>query len=359
MSENKENNSSELKYTLEKEEQIYELIITKGYLPIRIDVLLTQKMENATRAKVQKAILDGRVTLGGRVLKKASHKVKAGDEIVCKYFRYPRIRLRPQDIPLQIMYEDEDLLVVDKPQGMCTHPGIGNPDSTLVNALLWHLGHREDIEMETEDSEEAGEIIYEAEKKRPGIVHRLDKNTSGLLLVAKTEMAMQGLQSQFVDRSISREYYALVWGNMKSDKGQYRSQIGRSPRDRMKFAVVRNGGKLAITNYQTIKEFPTIATLLKIGLETGRTHQIRVHLAHDSRPIIGDRSYGGDVNPMKRVIKLKKTTAEKCLKIANHQMLHARMLSFIHPRSGEEMTIECELPEDMQEIIKLLSELQY
>jgi len=354
----KEENISE---HLTKQEQIYELKITKGYVPIRIDVLLTQKMENVTRAKVQSAIADGRVTIGGKPMLKPSRKVMPGDEIVCRFLRYPPITLIPQDIPLDIRYEDDDLLVVNKPSGMCTHPGVGNRDSTLVNALLWHLGHRKEIDVELGDDEEIDneneEILYKTEKIRPGIVHRLDKNTSGLLVIAKTDEAMQGLQSQFIDRTISREYYALVWGIMKEANGRYDSLIGRSPRNRKHFAVLRSGGKHAITNYWVIKQFP-IASLLKIKLETGRTHQIRVHLSDDNHSIIGDVSYGGDENPMKRVAKIKKSTAEKCLKIADSQMLHARELSFIHPKTRQRMSVDCDLPDDMKEIIELLSTLE-
>lgn len=342
----------------EKIEQILTFTAPKKQKPERLDAYLTRHVMNASRNKVQLAISEGNVTVNGKSVK-ASKKVMPNDEIVCKLMKFPPIKLIPQDIPLEILYEDDDLLVVNKPWGMCTHPGVGNRDQTLVNALLYHFGAREsiDIDVDDEDDDEEGnfgdEIMFLSEAIRPGIVHRLDKDTSGLLVVSKNEEAMRKLQAQFVDRSISRYYYAIVWGKLKEKEGTIEGNIGRSNRDRKKFAVLKNGGKHAITDYEVIEEF-SVASLVKIKLRTGRTHQIRVHFSHNNHPVMGDLFYGGDKILIGQHSKLKKSIGEKCLSFANRQILHAKEISFIHPRSNEKVTIKSELPDDFNNILNVL-----
>ena len=341
-------------------EQIYEFKVTKGQNPVRVDHFLTQQIFGASRNKIQLAINENRVTINGKVVK-ASKKINSGDLVVCKIVKFPPVKLIPEDIPLNIIYEDDHLLVVNKPYGMCTHPGVGNRNKTLVNALLWHLGHRENIDVELEDEEESEEITYLSEKVRPGIVHRIDKDTTGLLVVSKTDEAMQKLQSQFVDRSISREYHCLIWGKMKEEEGTITGDIGRSPRDRKKFAVLKKGGKHAITDYSTIHEYP-IASYLKVKLRTGRTHQIRVHFSHNGHPLIGDQTYGGSELIYGKGSRLKRDAGIKALSLINRQMLHAKKLSFIHPHTGENVSYESELPSDflaVQNVLKVLEENFY
>lgn len=344
----------------DKIEQILTFTASKKQKAERLDTYLTRHVMNASRNKVQLAISEGNVTVNGKVVK-ASKKIMPNDEIVCKLMKYPPIKLIPQDIPIEILYEDDDLLVVNKPWGMCTHPGVGNRDQTLVNALLYHLGAREsiDIDMDDEDEDEEGsfgdEIIYLSDAIRPGIVHRLDKDTSGLLVVSKNEESMRKLQSQFVDRSISRYYYAIVWGKLKENIGTIEGNIGRSNRDRKKFAVLKNAGKHAITDYEVIEEF-SIASLIKIKLRTGRTHQIRVHFSHNNHPVLGDSFYGGDKILIGQHSKLKRSIGEKCLSYAKRQILHAKEISFIHPRTEGKITVESELPDDFEQILKVLRE---
>lgn len=341
-------------------EQIYEFKVTKGQKAVRLDSFLTSQIYGATRNKIQVAIAEKRVTVNGK-LAKASKKISSGDDIFCKVIKYPPIELVPEDIPIEIIYEDDHLLVVNKPFGMCTHPGVGNRTGTLVNAVLWHLGHREKIDVELEDEEESEEITYLSDKVRPGIVHRIDKDTSGLLVISKTDEAMQKLQAQFVDRSISREYHCIVWGKVKESEGMIEGDIGRSLRDRKKFAVLKKGGKPAITDYWTIDNYP-IATYLKVKLRTGRTHQIRVHFSHNGHPLVGDQTYGGNELLFGQGSRLKRDAGLKILKIANRQMLHARKLKFIHPESGEEVSFESELPPDflmVKEVLEKLNETIY
>lgn len=348
----------------EKIEQILTFLTPKKQQPERIDAFLTRQIVNTSRNKVQEAIAIGNVTINGKKVK-ASKKLMPNEEIVCRLLKFPPIKLIPQDIPLEILFEDENLLVVNKPWGMCTHPGVGNRDQTLVNAVLYHLGAREaiDIEIDDEDEEreedeqknENSEITFLSEAVRPGIVHRLDKDTSGLLVVSKNDESMRTLQSQFVDRSISRYYYAIVWGKLKEQVGTFEGDIGRSPRDRKKFAVVKQGGKHAITDYEVIEEY-SIASLVKVKLRTGRTHQIRVHFSHNGHPVLGDTFYGGDKIVVGHQNKIKRDLGEKCLKLAKRQILHAKEITFKHPKTGETTRVESTLPQDFLDILKELQE---
>lgn len=338
-------------------ETIIEIKVPPGQKPERIDKYLAHSVENASRTKVQKAIDSGNVTIDGKIAK-ASRKIQGNETIVCKIMKPPPIELIPEDIPLDIYYEDEFLMVVNKPAGMCVHPGFGNRYGTLVNALLYHFGRRDslEIEMDEEDDETSEGEIFASDEIRPGIVHRLDKDTSGLLVIAKDSATHARLASQFAARKTKREYNALVWGRLKEPEGEIIGDIGRSPRDRKLFAVVTKGGKYAETHYQVIEEF-LFASLCRFKLKTGRTHQIRVHAAHTGHPVVGDSFYGGDklnyVGGNPSVTRI----ARKLLESTNRQMLHAKSIGFIHPHNGRELFFESDLPEDFQTSIEILKKI--
>jgi 23S rRNA pseudouridine1911/1915/1917 synthase len=305
----------------------------------------------ASRAKIQNAATGGRIKINGKVAK-ASKKIQPGDKIVCTIIRYPPIELVPEDIPIEVVYEDEHLLVVNKPAGMVTHPGLGNRYGTLVNAVLYHLGQRDSIKIEVNDDDEA-EVQYLTDQIRPGIVHRLDKDTSGLLLISKSPELATELQKQFRNRTISREYNTIVWGSFKEKESTIEGNIGRNPRSRKQFAVLKRGGKHAITDYWVLEEY-SVASLVKVKLRTGRTHQIRVHFSYKNKPVIGDELYGGAKSPVTNS-RIKKDLSKKLLANANRQMLHARVLTFTHPVTGERIETSCELPEDFQNILSILN----
>ncbi|MDQ1265514.1 MAG: Pseudouridine synthase [Bacteroidota bacterium] len=335
-------------------EKIFELTPPPGQHPERLDRYLTDTIANATRTKVQKAIDAGCVTVNGFAAK-ASRKIQPGDLIVCKLMKAPPITLIPENIPLDIIYEDDYLLVVNKPAGMVTHPGFGNRHGTLVNAILYHTGLREAINFESEDDEEeiTDEEILLSDAVRPGVVHRLDKETSGLLLVSKDPVTHAALASQFSDRTISREYYAIAWGAVKNDSGTFEGDIGRSPRDRKLFSVVKKDGKYAVTDYEIIERFDYL-TFLKIKLRTGRTHQIRVHFLHNHYPLLGDSDYKGNSIVYGGNNQEFKKLAGEILKSISRQMLHAGTLQFKHPKSGETIRLESKLPDDMLKTLALI-----
>ncbi len=339
-------------------EKIYEFHIPKGQSPERLDQFLTRSVHNATRNKVQQVIENGQVLVNGNP-KKVSYKISPGDYICCSVLKSPPIELIPENIPLNIVFEDEHLLVVNKPAGMCVHPGIGNRYGTLVNALLFHFGLREAISIELDDMSEAenDEIdetkFFNSDDIRPGLVHRIDKDTTGLLVVAKNANVHQHLAAQFANKTTQREYYAIVWGKPKLDKGRIEGNIGRSPRDRKAFAVLEKGGKTAVTDYEVIERFAYTA-FMKFKLQTGRTHQIRVHSGYIGHKLFGDSRYGGDKilfgaeNPQWRTI------AQRCLDISSRQMLHAKTLGFRHPITNEDLIFDSELPTDMQSAIIMM-----
>ncbi|MFH1051793.1 MAG: RluA family pseudouridine synthase [bacterium] len=337
-------------------ETIFEFDIPAGQKPERLDVFLTNSMKYATRNKVQKAIDDGCVWINGKVAK-SSKKIKGLDKIICKIMKSPPIELTPENIPLEIVFEDESLLVINKPKGMVTHPGYGNRKGTVVNAVLWHIGKREAITIELDEDSDDEEIdegrIFASDAVRPGIVHRLDKDTSGLLLITKDSSLHSILAKQFEDRTIERYYFALVWGDVKNDEGTWEGDIGRNPRNRKTFAVVKKDGKTAITDYWVMERYGFI-TLVKVKLRTGRTHQIRVHFSHNGYPVLGDKDYGGDTVVKGGGMPETRKIAEQCLQIAQRQMLHAKVLGFTHPLSSERMRFESDLPEDFMEVLKIL-----
>lgn len=274
----------------------------------RIDKYLTLQLETMSRSKVQNLIADGFVLVNDAPIK-ANYKLEIGDKIAVYVPEPEAVDVEAEDLPIDIIYEDQDIVLVNKAQGMVVHPGAGNPKGTLVNALLYHIKDLSGIN---------GEI-------RPGIVHRLDKDTSGILIVAKNDEAHVKLSEQLQDRSVKRKYYALVHGVLPHEHGTIDAPIGRDPKDRQKFTVIREG-KEAISHFKVLERFKDYS-LLEVSLETGRTHQIRVHLNYIEHPVAGDKIYG----------------PRKSLE-GNGQFLHARRLEFIHPRTGETMSFEAELP---------------
>ena len=338
---------------------VRELLVEPGQSPERIDRWLTDKVAGATRTKVQDAIAAAAVTVNGRTTK-ANYKVKPGDLVRLELMKPPPIELIPQNIPLDILYEDDDVLVVNKPAGMVTHPGYGNRDGTLVNAVLYHVGGvlpgveldkslsesiDHDEEDEEPDSDGFGPEAFDYSAVRPGVVHRLDKDTSGVMIVAKTMQAKVNLGEQFARRTIRREYQALVWGVLEEETGEIEGNIARDKRDRKRFAVSEREGKYALTRYAVLERFE-FATRLACRLATGRTHQIRVHLAHVAHPLIGDKTYGGD--KVRNVGSSGRSAAEHMLKKMGRQALHAQTLGFHHPITGTYMEYVADLPQDME-----------
>jgi len=305
---------------------------------LRVDKFLMDRLANATRNKVQEAIKSGFVLVNGKQVK-PNHKVHPYDEIKIALPEPPRdTEVIPENIPLNIVYEDDDLLVVNKEAGMVVHPAYQNWSGTLVNALTYHFQN-----LPTMPNNDG----------RPGLVHRIDKDTSGLLVIAKSEIAMSGLAKQFFDHSIERTYYALVWGVPVDEKGTIDVNLGRSLKDRRITAAFPEGdfGRNAITHYETITDLRYVS-LIKCNLETGRTHQIRAHMKHLGHPIFSDATYGGD-----RIIKgtpftKYKQFVENCFKILPRQALHAKSLGFIHPVSKKIMQFDSELPSDFQDVIE-------
>jgi 23S rRNA pseudouridine1911/1915/1917 synthase len=309
------------------------IVVPSGEHRKRIDVYLAHRIENATRNKVQYAIKAGMVLVNGRVVK-SSYQLSPDDIIDITFPRPPRSEAKPEEIPLNIIYEDDSLLVINKPAGMVTHPAYGNYTGTLVNALLYHCNRLSKINTEL----------------RPGIVHRLDKDTSGLMVIAKTDSAHAFLSRQFSKRTIDREYWAIVWGRFKAQKGIIKTNLGRSKRDRKKVAVTEDG-KLAITEYEVMKEFEYLS-LVRLHLMTGRTHQIRVHLSHIGHPVFGDSTYSGRNSTWNDLKGKKAQQVSNLLKLMSRQALHAKTIGFIHPVSKEFVKFDSELPKDMKNILK-------
>ena len=315
----------------------FSLTVDKGQSLARIDKFLTDRLEKTSRNRIQAAADDGNVLVNG-VAVKASYKVKPLDRISI-VMPWPRreVEIIPEDIPLDIPYEDDDLLLVDKPAGLVVHPGHGNYSGTLVNALAWYL---RDVPLFGQ-----GDI-------RAGLVHRIDKNTSGLLVVAKNERAHQMLARQFFDHTISRRYIALMWGNFEEDEGIIEGNIGRSHRDRLKMAVFADGidGKTALTHYKVLRRYGYV-TLVECRLETGRTHQIRVHMEYTGHPLFNDERYGGDRILKGTTFSKYKQFIENCFALLPRHALHARSLGFRHPTTGQEMYFESPLPADFKAVL--------
>jgi 23S rRNA pseudouridine1911/1915/1917 synthase len=306
----------------------------------RLDRVLASLLPDLSRSRLEILIDQGAVTRGGTTIKDANHRVKGGETYDIAVPEAVPAGPRGQDIPLTVVYEDKDLIVIDKPAGLVVHPAAGNPDGTLVNALIAHCGES---------------LMGIGGELRPGIVHRLDKDTSGLLVVAKTERAMASLAKQFANHTIERAYHAVVWGSPRLGDGVIEGQIGRNPFDRKRMAVLRGGGKLARTRYRVIERFGTrpFASLIECRLETGRTHQIRVHLTHLGHPLIGDPSYG-----RARQAPRPKTPAETVAFAAaagfSRQALHAYVLGFQHPTLHKTMRFESPWPSDFAVLVEAL-----
>ena len=314
----------------------YRFVASKGQEPLRVDKFLMNFIENATRNKIQKSAKEGNIWVNGDIVKQ-NYKVKAGDEVKV-LFKHPphEFLLVPENIPLDIVYEDEVLLVVNKPSGMVVHPGHGNYSGTLINALIYHIDN-----------------LPSNSNERPGLVHRIDKDTSGLLLVAKTEAAMTHLAKQFFDKTSEREYVAIVWGNMETDEGTIVGHIGRHPKNRLQMHVFPEGeaGKDAVTHYKVIERLGYL-TLVSCKLETGRTHQIRAHMKYLGHTLFNDERYGGDKILKGTTFTKYKQFVENAFKILPRQALHAKTLGFVHPVTGKMMRFDSEMPQDMADCIE-------
>ncbi len=315
----------------------FSFTVDKGQTPLRIDKYLMNFVENATRTKIQSAAKSGSIQVNGNVVK-SNYKVKPKDKIKV-LFEYPPHQnlLLPENIDLDIVYEDDELVVVNKPTGMVVHPGHGNYSGTLINALIYHF-----------------ENLPNNSSNRPGLVHRIDKETSGLLVIAKTEKAMIDLSEQFAKKTSSREYIALVWGDLKEDSGTINEYIGRNPKNRLQNIVFSGDdiekGKPAITHYKVINRYGYV-TLVNCRLETGRTHQIRVHMKHIGHTIFNDSRYGGDLILKGTTFTKYKQFVDNCFKILPRQALHAKTLGFNHPKTKENLSFDSEIPEDIQQCL--------
>lgn len=307
-----------------------------GQKPLRVDKFLLDRIPNTSRNKLQEAAKSGYIRVNNEAVKQ-NYKVKAGDTVTVELPHPVReIELIPEDIPLDIVYEDDTVIVLNKPSDMVVHPGYGNYTGTLVNALIYHFDNLP---------------VKDKEMPRPGLVHRLDKKTTGLMVIAKTEKAMTHLANQFFERTVERRYNALVWGDVKED-GTVEGHIGRSLKNRKMMTVFPEGdfGKHAITHYKVIRRYGYV-TLVECKLETGRTHQIRVHMKHIGHNLFGDEEYGGDKVLKGPSFSKYRKFIENCFSILPRQALHARTLGFEHPKTGEFMQFESELPEDIQEVL--------
>ena len=326
----------------EGQQQLYEHFrfeVDPAQVATRVDKFMCEKLQHSSRNRIQKAADAGYVHVNDRPVK-SNHKVRPGDVVTLMLDR-PRFEtsIEPEDIPLDIVYEDDDLMVINKPAGMVVHPGCGNFTGTLVNAIAWHL---RDLPS------------YDPNDPQVGLVHRIDKDTSGLLVVAKTPDAKTSLGAQFFNKTTHRQYNALVWGNFVEDNGTIEGNIGRDPKDRLRMAVFPVGsdiGKSAVTHYKVIKRFGYV-TLVECILETGRTHQIRAHMKHIGHPLFSDERYGGN-----EILRGERTTSYRqfvnnAFKLCPRQALHARTLGFVHPTTHKQMDFTSPLPDDMEKLIQ-------
>lgn len=318
--------------------ELYKFIADKGQAPLRVDKFLVDRIENISRTKIKNAAEQGYLFVNDKEVK-VNYKVKPGDEVKLTTFYKPeKIEVIPEDIPVNIIYEDESVLIVNKGVGMVVHPAYGNESGTLVNALMYHL---KDLP------------LFNTGESRPGLVHRLDKNTSGVMVIAKTEEALSNISKQFYDREPEKIYYALVWGVPKSPEGTITGHIGRSLQDRKIMRVYPNEehGKHAVTHYKLLKDLGYVS-LIECKLETGRTHQIRVHLKYIGHPVFNDHEYGGnEILRGTRFTKYKQFV-NNCFAILPYQALHAKSLSFIHPATGKKVLFESELPENFKALLE-------
>jgi 23S rRNA pseudouridine1911/1915/1917 synthase len=320
--------------------QRFQFTIDKGQEPYRIDKFLMGRIEGATRNKLQTAINTGMVLVNGKEIKQ-NYKIKPYDQIIVYSDGTPESTdVKPEQLPLDIVYEDAELMMLNKPAGMVVHPGSGNYSGTLLNGIAWYL-------------QQINPHITEQTLPRFGLVHRIDKNTSGLLVLAKTDKAMRHLAKQFFDHTVQRRYRALVWGDVEADTGTIRAHVGRNLRYRKLFEAYPEGdhGKDAVTHFTVLERFNYV-TLVECVLETGRTHQIRVHMKHIGHPLFNDDTYGGDRIVKGTVYSKYKQFVDNCFELCPRQALHAKTLGFIHPATGETMHFDTELPADIAGVIE-------
>lgn len=340
--EEKETNDIELiEDDDEGQQQLYEhvrMIVDNGQVPMRVDKYMFERLQHSSRNRIQKAAEAGFVHVNDNPVK-SNYKVRPGDVVTLMLDRpHFDTTIEAEDIPLDINYEDDDLMVVNKPAGLVVHPGCGNFHGTLVNAIAWHLRNLS---------------TYDPNDPQVGLVHRIDKDTSGLLVIAKTPEAKTELGAQFFNKTTHRSYNALVWGNFAEDQGRIEGNIGRDPKDRLRMTVFPIGsdiGKSAVTHYRVIERFGYV-TLVECILETGRTHQIRAHMKHIGHPLFGDERYGG-----MEILRGERTGSYKqfvlnAFKLCPRQALHARTLGFIHPRTKQQIDFTSDLPDDMAQLI--------
>jgi len=336
-------NHSENEESVEGSDELYQRFVfktDKGQEPLRIDKFLMNRIEGATRNKLQQAIHAGLVLVNNKEVKQ-NYKVKPFDQIIIYSDLSPEsTEVIPEKMNLNIVYEDDDLMILNKPAGMVVHPGSGNYSGTLLNGIAYYL-------------QQKNAAISEETLPRFGLVHRIDKNTSGLLVLAKNHKAMKHLAKQFFDHTVKRQYLALAWGDIEKDAGTVNAHVGRNLRFRKLFAAYPEGdhGKEAITHYKVIERFNYV-TLVECILETGRTHQIRVHMKHLGHPLFNDDFYGGDKIVKGTVYTKYKQFVENCFAICQRQALHAKTLGFIHPTTEKEIFFESEVPEDMSKLIE-------
>lgn len=334
---------AEFEESPDSSEELYErmnLIVDRGQEPMRLDKFLVARIENASRNKVQQAIESGRVLINGRQVQ-SNHRIKPGEEIIVYSDKEVQGEdIIPEQMPLNIVFEDDDILIINKPVGLVVHPASGNPNGTLINGVAWYLLQQ--------NSNLSTDVL-----PRFGLVHRIDKNTSGLMVLAKTEKAVSSLAKEFFDHSIHRQYVALVWGDVAEDSGTVNAHIGRHQRFRKIFEAYPDGeyGKEAITHYKVLERFGYV-TLVQCELETGRTHQIRVHMKHIGHPLFSDELYGGDKIVKGTVFSKYKQFVDNCFALCPRHALHARTIGFIHPRSRQPVQFDSEIPDDMRLLIE-------
>jgi len=325
----------------DEQQQLYEhirLTVDAGQMPLRVDKYMMEHLRHTTRNRIQQAAAAGFVHVNERPVK-SNYKVRPGDVITLMLDRpHYDTTIEPEDIPIDVVYEDDDLMVINKPAGLVVHPGVGNFHGTLVNAIAWHL---------------RGLSTYDPNDPSVGLVHRIDKDTSGLLVVAKTAEAKTRLGVQFFNHDTHRSYNALVWGHFTEDEGRIEGNIGRDPRDRQRMTVFPPGsetGKPAVTHYRVMERFG-YTTLVECVLETGRTHQIRAHMRHIGHPLFCDERYGGTEILRGERSSTYKAFIQNCFRLCPRQVLHARTLGFVHPRTGQQMDFTSELPSDVAAVI--------
>ncbi|PWT71626.1 MAG: RNA pseudouridine synthase [Bacteroidetes bacterium] len=323
-------------------EELYErmsITVDRGQEPFRLDKFLTARIENASRNKIQQAIEAGRILVNNKIVQ-SNYKIRPSDHIIIYSDREkPGEEIIPEKIPLNIVYEDDDVMIINKPPGLVVHPASGNYTGTLINGVAYYL-------------QQKNSAINEETLPRFGLVHRIDKNTSGLMVLAKTGKAVTSLAKQFFDHTVKRQYIALVWGDMIDEAGSLEAHIGRHQRFRKLFEAYPDGeyGKEAITHYKVLERFGYV-TLVQCVLETGRTHQIRVHMKHLGHPLFNDDTYGGDKIVKGTVFSKYKQFVENCFEICPRHALHAKTIGFVHPTTRKEMLFESELPDDMKKLI--------